>query len=196
MAHRIFLTVCGVFGSKVWALLFWCTGFSLVVVQGLEHAGSVVVACGLSCLWSIWNLVPKQGSNSCPLLLMDSNLLDHCRDLYFQFYLLSKAISILFQPQILQLLHYVSIKQFPNLGFPWLLGVRWMVSVFCCIVHCRMLGSIPPVYPLDAGSELHPSSDKQRLETLPNILLGKKSSSLPTEHHFCWGRDFRKEKTQ
>ena len=61
VAHRIFLTVCGVFCSKAWALLFWCTGFSLVVVQGLEHAGSVVVACGLSCLWAYGNLVPQTG---------------------------------------------------------------------------------------------------------------------------------------
>ena len=61
MACRIFLTVCGVFCSRVWDLLFWCTGFYLVVVQGLENAGSVAVVCGLSCPWAYGSLVPQPG---------------------------------------------------------------------------------------------------------------------------------------
>ena len=71
-----------------------------------------------------------------------------------------------------------------------ILGKGWGLSV-----HCRMLSSLPDLYPLDAGSTPQPSCDNQKcVRLLPNVPSQPqeraKLSSFENHCHNCgtWQR--------
>ena len=68
--RRVGATLCCGGRASHWWLLLWSTGSrhvgSVVVACGLQSAGSVFVAHGLSCS-AACGIFPDQGSNLCPL---------------------------------------------------------------------------------------------------------------------------------
>ena len=79
-----FVAVCGLSLAAadrgfLWWWLLWLqsTGSGARALQQLQHGGSVVVVCGLSCP-SACGIFPDQGYNLCPLRWqVDSEPLDH-----------------------------------------------------------------------------------------------------------------------
>lgn len=78
----------------------------------------------------------------------------------------------------------------PSLSTVDILGKGWGLSV-----HCRMLSSLPDLYPLDAGSTPQPSRDNQKcVRPLPNVPSHPqeraKLSSFENHCHNCgtWQR--------